>query len=165
MLKKDNSVHMYNDLFLRLDPNTMRTYKNLLHAPESSTKTYSLNKIKDEARLQSNAKLTTMSTKASLQKAQKNQPYAKGMRKERVGNPEKKMQSYAKFVEMRIQSTYPLARQERRFKWQFINGMPLDPEQKPKIGIKRVNKPNEFDGGFEKYFNEDSKTNEMKKIA
>ena len=142
MSKKDTSVHMYNDLFLRLDPNTMRTYKNLLHAPKSSTKTYSWDKVEESRLMESK---TAATSKASFHKSQKALPFSKGQGKARVGKPENKIKSYAKFVEMRIQSTYPCARQERRFKWQMINGMPMDPEQHPEIGIKRVYKQNEFD--------------------
>ncbi|MCQ2818872.1 MAG: hypothetical protein MJ252_16525 [archaeon] len=151
-MSKTNTAHMYNDMFLRLDPNTMRTYKNMMHAPKSSTKMYS---VDTSANAQTSAS-TRVGTSKSF-KAQRDLPYSRQYRPKKPEREKLLKQSYAKFVEMRIQTTYPCARQERRFKWQLINGMPMDPEQHPEIGIKRVHVENEFDGGFQKFFNEEKK--------
>ena len=76
------------------------------------------------------------------------------------------MESYARYIERKEKCGYPAKMNERRFKWQ-INGnqqMPVDPEIMPKIGLTRLKVPNEFDGGFQKFFNESKEEKPLKKM-
>lgn len=165
--KQNGTLHMYKDLFYRLDPNTMRAYKNMTNTKKSSTTTYSVDKSLYDASSMSRP-ITTMNTDITLNSRldtknsyfkKTKQPYAKENREVSQERQEQKLESYAKYVEMRIQTTYPLPRTERRFKWQDPRGLPMDPELNPKIGIKRRKIENEFDGGFQWFFNNPNKMN------
>lgn len=128
-MSKNNKL--YQNLIFGFDPAMMRTYKKMTSSSRKSTRMNSCEK-------------TYVPTKD-----QKSEREAK------------KMESYAKYIKNKERSGYPAKTMEKRFKWQ-INGnthMPVDPEIMIDSGIPRIQVPNELEGGFKKFFNENKKEN------
>lgn len=67
---------------------------------------------------------------------------------------EYKKQSYANFIAIRNQSSYPFGQTEKRFKWQNLDDKSnlVDPNDQ-KNRIKRVYVKDSFQGGFVDFFN------------